>query len=109
VPDLHQPCLLPLRYNPVELGPVPGVLTALRDKLKRHREVGASMIELSGHAIGRVGRAGDRPNCMATRVCATRRCVTGWGERTHRWAVAAARLKLRAARPGRRQAGWEQP
>jgi RNA-directed DNA polymerase len=27
----------------------------------------------------------------------------------HRWAVAAARLKLRAALPGRRQGGWEQP
>ena len=72
MPDLRQPCSLPLRYGPVELGPVPGVLTALRDKLKRHREVGASMIELSGHAVGRVGRAGDRPNCMATRVTTTR-------------------------------------
>jgi hypothetical protein len=31
---------------------------------------------------------------MPTRECATRRHVTGWDERTHRWAVAAARLKL---------------
>jgi Domain of unknown function (DUF4277) len=35
--------------------------------------------------------------------------VTGWGERTHPRAVAAAWVKLGAACPGRRQGGWEQP
>jgi len=38
------------------------------------------------------GDAGDPPKCMPTRPCATRRCVTGWEERTHRSAVAAAQL-----------------
>ncbi len=56
-----------------------------------------------------VDPASGLPSSTVTRACATRRCVTGWGERTHRWAVAAAWLKLRAALAGRRQAGWEQP
>src|SRR5215218_6787578 len=54
----------------------------------------------SGRGAGPAGRASGQPSCTPTKACATRRCVTGWGEGTHRWAVAAARLKLRAARPG---------
>jgi len=49
------------------------------------------------HGPAQGGPASGRPSCTATRECATRRHVTGWDERTHRWAVAAARLKLGAA------------
>jgi hypothetical protein len=65
---------------------------------------------VTGVREGGLGGGAPGPSsCTLTRGCATKRCVTGWGEGTHRWAVAAARLKLRAALAGRRQAGWEQP
>ena len=56
------------------------------------------------------GRRRSRPEAVHADkgVCHEALCDR-WGEPTHRWAVAAARLKLRAPRPGSRQAGWEQP